>query len=348
MTGTMKAAVKVDETKKYVVKQVPIPELGPLDVLMKVDTIGLCGTDVAIRNNTFMGRHGPVIPPLIPGHEFCGTVVEVGSQVSKFKVGERIRETHSLYCGVCRECIAGRKCTHWIHWGIDRNGGFAEYAAIHQESLGHVPDFMPFKHVPLIENAALAVTAVYDTNIQPGSIVAIFGPGSCGQLCVQTVKMTSPRKIIMVGLSDDEERLEASKRLGATDVIMADKEDAVAKILELTDGHGADYTIEVTGKVGGVENAIHSLAVSGTCIIAGSGFEGKTVSFRPWNFVRNENVIKTIQGYSMPAYVTMLDLYQDGKLDFDAVISHYMKLDEVNEACDMVEQKKALKIMMTP
>ncbi len=348
MTGMMKAAVKVDDSKTFVVKEVPIPQLGPLDVLMKVDTIGICGTDVAIRNNTFMGRHGPVKPPLIPGHEFCGIVVEVGSQVSKFKVGERIRETHSLYCGVCRECLAGRKCTHWIHWGIDRDGGFAEYAAIHQDSLGHVPEFMPFKHVPLIENAALAVTAVYETKIPPGSVVAIFGPGSCGQLCVQTVKMTSPRKLIMVGLSDDGERLEASKRLGATDVIMSDKEDAVAKIHELTDGHGADVCIEVTGKVGGVEDAIHSLAVSGTCIIAGSGFEGKNVSFRPWNFVRNENVIKTIQGYSEPSYVTMLDLYKDGKLDFDAVISDYIKLDEVNEGCDRIQQKKALKIMMNP
>ncbi len=348
MEGTMKAIVKESDEKRYVVKQVPIPKLGPNDVLMKVDTIGICGTDVAIRNNTFMGRHGKVKPPLIPGHEFCGIVVEVGSQVSKFKVGDRIRETHSLYCGVCRECLAGRKCTHWIHWGIDRDGGFAEYAAIHQDSLGFVPDFMPFKHVPLIENAALAVTAVNDTNVPPASVIAIYGPGSVGQLLVQTAKLTSPRKLIVVGLHDDVERLEAAKRLGATDVIMGDVEDAPAKIFELTDGHGADFAIEATGKSKGVEDAIHSLAVSGTCIIAGSGFEGKTVSFRPWNFVRNENVIKTIQGYSQPAYVAMLDLYENHMIDFDCVISDYIPLDDVNEACDLIEQKKVLKVMMQP
>ena len=244
MKGSMKAAIKVDEKKWYVVTKIPIPELGPQDVLMKVDTIGLCGTDVAIRNNTFMGRHGPVKTPIIPGHEFCGVVAEVGSQVSKFKVGDRIYETRSLYCGKCRECLAGRKCTHWVHWGIDRNGGFAEYAAIHQESLAHLPDFLPFKHAPLIENASLAVTAVKSTHIAPGSTIAIFGPGSCGQLIVQTAAMTSPLCLIMVGLSDDVERLKTSKELGATDIVVADKEDPVEKIRELTDGHGVDFCIE--------------------------------------------------------------------------------------------------------
>ncbi len=348
MNGMMKAAVKVDESKHFEVKQVPIPALGPQDVLVKVDTIGLCGTDVAIRSNTFMGRHGPVKPPLIPGHEFCGEVVEVGPNVSKFKVGDKVFERRSLYCGVCRECLAGRKCTHWIHWGIDRDGGFAEYAAIHEQSLFPLPDYMPYKHAPLIENASLAVRVATQNQIAPGSTVAVFGPGSCGQLIVQTVGMTDPLRLIMVGLSDDAERLEKSRALGATDIIMADKEDPVQKIMELTGGQGADFAIEISGKSAAVENAIHSLAVSGTCIMAGSGFEGKNVEFRPWNFVRNENVIKTIQGYNGPAYVTMLDLYRAGRLDFDAVISGYMPLDKVNEACDLVEAKKAVKIMMNP
>ncbi len=348
MKGMMKAAFKMDEQKHYVVKEVPIPELGPLDVLMKVDTIGLCGTDVRIRNNTFMGRYGRVKPPLIPGHEFCGTVAEVGSQVTKFKVGERIYETHSLFCGKCRECLAGRRCTHWIHWGIDRNGGFAQYAAIHQDSLGHLPDFMPFKHAPLIENASLAVTAVYETNVPPGSTVAVFGPGSCGQLIVQCLKMCSPLRIIVVGLGDDGERLEMCKNLGATHIINADAEDPVEKIMEITDGHGVDVAYEVAGEVMAVQNAIHSLGVEGVCVMAGSGYDGQMVSFKPWNFVRFENKIKTIQGYTSRAFVCMLDLYKSGMLDFDKAISCYMPLDKVNEACDLVEAKKAVKIMMNP
>ncbi|MBC8535147.1 alcohol dehydrogenase catalytic domain-containing protein [Clostridiales bacterium BX7] len=344
----MKAAVKVDEQKRYVVTEVPIPELGPLDVLVKVHTIGLCGTDVAIRNNTFMGRHGPVKPPLIPGHEFTGEVVDVGPAVSRFKVGDKVFERRSLYCGVCRECIAGRKCTHWVHWGIDKNGGFAQYAAIHEQSLFPLPDFLPYRHAPLTENAAMAVRIATQNGIAAGSTVAIFGPGSCGQLLVQTVSMASPLRLIMVGLGDDEQRLKKSLELGATDAINADAEDPVKKIMELTDGHGADFAIEVTGKSAAVENAIHSLAVSGTCIVAGSGFEGKPVHFKPWNFVRNENVIKTIQGYNGLAYVTMLDLYKSGKLDFDSVITRYMPLDQVNEACDLVEAKQAVKIMLNP
>lgn len=86
----MKAAVKVDERPLYIMQEVDIPEIKPDEALVRVKTVGLCGTDVAIRNNTFMGRHGPVKLPIIAGHEFCGEIVEVGSHVSKFKVGDRV------------------------------------------------------------------------------------------------------------------------------------------------------------------------------------------------------------------------------------------------------------------
>ncbi len=348
MAEMMKAAVKLDQSKHFYYMDVPVPELGDNDVLVKVDTIGLCGTDVSIRANKFMGRHGTVKTPLIPGHEFCGYVAAVGKNVSKFKVGDKVFERRSLYCGVCRECLAGRKCTHWVHWGIDRNGGFAEYAAIHEQSLWPLLDAMPMKYAPLTENAALAVRIATQNNIGACSTIAVFGPGSCGQLAVQTLNMTDPYKLIVVGRTDDGERLETAKKLGATHTVMSDDESAVEQIMDITDGRGVDYAIELTGSSLAVENAIHSLAVSGTCIMAGSGFEGKNVNFRPWNFVRNENVIKTIQGYNGPAYVTMLDMLESGKLDLDSVISCYMPLAEVNEACDLIEAKKAVKIMMKP
>lgn len=344
----MKAAVKVDERKELLIMEVPMPELKPTDVLLKVHTAGLCGTDVAIRNNTFMGRHGPVKYPIIPGHEFFGTVVEVGPRVNKFKVGDRAFTDCAVGCGECYECKTGKICKKWIHWGIDVDGGFAEYVAVHQDALLHVPEFVKEEHAAIMEIASEATKAIRINHIVPGSVIAIFGPGSFGQFMIQTMKLTSPRKLIVVGLSSDKERLKLAQKMGATDIIVADEEDPAEKIMELTKGRGADYVVEVTGNPDAITHCVDSLSVCGHLIVAGSGFRGKNTYFKPWNFVRNENKISTIQGFGPADYEHMLDLYAAGMLDFDAVISDVRPLEDVNECCDLAEKKEVLKIVLRP
>lgn len=345
----MKAAVKVDERPLYIMQEVDIPEIKPDEALVRVKTVGLCGTDVAIRNNTFMGRHGPVKLPIIAGHEFCGEIVEVGSHVSKFKVGDRVTTSTIKGCGKCYACKVGifNRCRYWIHLGIDIPGCFAEYVAVPEEILFPVPEFISDEEVALLEPITTAVRAFRTNHIPPGGFVVVLGPGPFGLFLQQVAKLSSPRKLVMVGLSRDKARLELAKKLGADEIIISDQEDPVEKIAEMTDGWGADLVLEATGNVEAVKQALKITCPGGLFLMGGSGFGGKEVKFKPWNVVRDEKRMKGLQGFTWPDYLLALEFIKNGSVKVKPMLSHVLPLEEINHACDLVENKEALKIVLT-
>lgn len=346
----MKAAVKVDERVEYIMQEVEVPKVKPDEALIKVKTAGLCGTDVAIRNNTFMGRHGRVKTPLIAGHEFCGEIVEVGSQVSRFKVGDRVTSSTIRGCGKCYACKIGiyNRCRYWIHLGIDIPGCFAEYVAVPEEILFSVPDFVSDEEVSVLEPVTTAARAFRTNHVPPGSFIVVLGPGPFGLYILQAAKLTSPKRLIMIGLSSDKDRLELAKNLGADEVIMSDLEDPVQKILEMTAGWGADLVVEATGKVEAVTQALEITSPGGLFLMGGSGFGGQEVRFKPWNVVRDEKRMKGLQGFTWPDYLLALDLYKAGSIKVKPLISHTLPLEEINHACSLVEEKEALKVVLIP
>lgn len=346
----MKAAVKVDDQKRLVMQELPIPKPGPGQALLKIKTTGLCGSDVAIRKGTFVGRHGPVKLPIVPGHEFCGEVVEVGPGVTKVKVGDRVTTSCLYGCGECYACKVNilNRCRNWVHYGIDVQGSFAEYMVVEQDICFHVPEFITDEQAAILEPITTAVRAIRTNNITPGSFIVLFGPGPFGLFILQALATTSPRRLVVVGLSSDKERLELAKKLGATDVIMGDVVDPVEAILEMTNGWGAEVVAEATGDVNAVTQALEICSPGGLVLMGGSGFAGKSVVFQPWNVVRDEKRLKGLQGFEWADYLLMLELVKAGKIQIDPLISSVQPLETVNEACDLVEEKKVYKIVLKP
>jgi threonine dehydrogenase-like Zn-dependent dehydrogenase len=346
----MKAAVKVDERIELMIMDVPIPVPKPSEALIKVSATGLCGSDITIRNNTFMGRHGKVQLPIIPGHEFCGVVVEVGSQVRKVKVGQRVVTSCIKGCGDCYACKTNvmNRCRKWDHIGIDTPGCFAEYLTADEDILFEVPEFLTDVQAAVLEPVTTGVRAVRTNKIVPGSFITMFGPGPFGMCIMQAMNSTSPSRLVMVGMSTDTERLRIAKELGATDILLFDKEDVVARIDEMTNGKGSDYVVEATGDIAAVDAATEVAAGGGLILMGGSGFGGRDISFKPWNFVRDEKMLKGLQGFEWADYLLALDMCKKGTFKIDSLISGIYPLEKINEACDIVETKQAMKIVLRP
>ena len=346
----MLAAVRrVEDGKGFVVEDCPKPKIGDTDVLVRIEAAGLCGTDIQIWNGTYMGRTGPVIPPLIPGHEFVGSAEGLGVRVTGFDVGDRVTSNAIEGCGTCYPCLHGldHQCHNWRHLGITMDGVFAEYCAVPAATLFKVPDELDARQAAILEPMCIATRTLRNNPIDPGATVVVIGPGPFGLFLLQASLAAGAGRAIVIGLGSDELRLRAAEASGASEVIDADATDSVEAVRRLTKGVGADLVIEATADSDAVPRALKMVRQGGTVIMAGSGYKGKPVTFEPWNVVRDEITIRGTEGFTKADYLNALNLLSAGKLDIKPVVTHEIPLAQINEACELVHTKQAIKVVLT-
>lgn len=330
-------------------REVPVPEISDGEVLIEIKAAGICATDVHILHDEF-----PYWPPVILGHEFAGVIVRAGAQVADWKPGDRVvGEPHTLACGKCWLCRTGNRqlcpSKRSPGWGID--GCFAKFMKYPEPALLHrFPEALPFEEAALIEPAANAVHDVLERGkVEPTDTVAVIGPGPIGLLAAMAAKAGGAGAVFLLGTSADEEvRLPAARKMAAIDGVWnAEKDDVVSRMMEATDGRGADLVVDASGSDTGISLGLQLSRKLGRFTAIGlSGrekirFPYDTAMFKSIDFFFNLST-------SFTSWDRAIRLVVEKKIDVFPLITHKGGLEAWPEFFAAVENKKAIKAIFYP
>ncbi|MCA9264485.1 MAG: galactitol-1-phosphate 5-dehydrogenase [Planctomycetales bacterium] len=321
----MKALLLTD-TLTLEMTEMPTPEVGDKDVLIRVHSCGICGSDV----HGWDGSSGRRIPPLVMGHEAAGEVAAVGSQVKSIHVGDRVTFDSMISCGSCAYCWRGEMnlCDSRRVLGVScgdyrQHGAFADYVVVPQHIVFRLPDSVPYHHAAMVEPISVAVHAVERMSIRLGDTALVVGSGMIGLLILQCLRLAGCQRVFATDL--DDSRLELATQLGATEVWNAGSENVVERIREATQGQGCDISMEAVGNTAGVECAIQATRKGGAVTLVGN--IKPRIDFALQSVVTRElSVLGSCA--SSGEYPRCIELLSTGAIDVDPLISARAPLEE--------------------
>ena len=302
---------------------VPDPVLDEeFDVLVRVGATSICGSDT----HGYTGHGGRRVPPLIMGHETCGTVVAVGTGVTGVKVGDRIFVAPMLSCLRCPPCSTGAydACTDRLVYGADMPGAFAELLRIKARSVVPIPDGVSFVQAALIEQLSVVVKGVSRASIAAGDSVAVVGGGPIGLLAVCVLALHRPRNLVVV--EPDAGRRAKAIELGATLAIDPATTDPWAAVAEVTGGVGVDVSVEAAGITPTVATAVNVIRPGGTMVWLGN--TGRIVEIDEFKVVWNQLTIVASVGMTRASITRAIELIETGAVPVERLVSLAVPLAE--------------------
>ena len=322
-------------------KEWPEPNPAPDEVKLKIAAAGICGTDIHIIKGEW-----PSSPPVVLGHEFCGTVVEVGTHVRRFKPGDRVVASNPAQtCGKCYHCRAGNPfmCSHRVSAGYMIDGAFAEYICIREERCHSLPDHVSFRQAALGEPLSVAVHAVIErTTVHAGDLVLVAGPGAVGLLTMLVAKLEGAR-VIVAGVAKDRTRLTLAEELGADVVVDSSTEDLVGIVGRLSDGEGADLVYECSGVANSLDLCWAAVRREGT--LAQVGIYPSRIETDFNKVVMKELTVIGSFGYVWNSWRRSIQLLSEKRIKTEALISHEVLLSQFEEAFRITQDGTATKVI---
>ncbi|AEG51422.1 Alcohol dehydrogenase GroES domain protein [Sphingobium chlorophenolicum L-1] len=360
-----RAAVLREYGGEVSIETIEVDEPADNEVLVRTAACGVCHSDLHFKQGAM--PHFPV--PTVMGHEAAGVVEKVGKAVRGIEAGDHVVVCNTIYCGTCQQCLVGRP-----HLCLDRMGpaarrpkgapprlkgeggklipftdlgGFSELMLLPERAVVKIDKDIPLDRAALIGCAVLTgVGAALNTaQIKPGGRVAVFGCGGIGASIIQGARIAGAREIFAVDIM--ESKLEQAKSFGATDVIDSSKADPVATIREKCGG--VDYAFDAVGNTHLLCQCFSSLGPRGTAVLVGAIPAGQKVEIEARGFLGEKSITGSLMGSNrfkldVPFY---LDLYRQGRLDLDSMISARRPLDQLNEAFKDMEGGAALRTVIT-
>jgi L-iditol 2-dehydrogenase len=327
------------------VKDVPKPSAGPDQVIIKVDSAGICGTDLHIYLDEFETH-----PPVTIGHEVAGRIVEIGTDVTGWKEGDRVTtETYFYTCGRCFDCRRGRRnlCLQRRSIGSKQDGAFAEFLLTPAANLIRIPDDLDLESAALTEPLACVVHGVLGTaGVRAGDNVVIAGPGAIGLLALQLSKVAGA-SVLMIGTDQDLERLKLAEELGADHVInVQEVSNIVESVTDIFGGNCADLVIECSG-ASAAAKTLTDVARRGARFCQ-MGLYGKTIPFDQDAVCYKELVVTGTNASVTPAWTRALKLLAERRVDARRLISHRFAIADWDKALEIVKSKQGIKVVLKP
>jgi len=336
----MLAVVKNPAEVGVSLEEVSMPEFSPWGVLLKVKAVGICGSDLRMFRYADVNRRGNYIL----GHELAGDIVDMGEKVHGFKKADRVAVEICIGCAICRYCRKGlvNLCENLNEIGVTMNGGMAEFVAVPARNIHRIPDGLAYEVATFADPLACSIRGLELAGIEPGSWVAILGPGTIGLLATKVAKDIRRAKVIVTGTN--ENRLELAKKLGAEHTFNIRSSNPIDEILQITDG-GVDYTFEATGDPGALQQAIYITRKNGTIVIM---TVHKQIQIDMEPVIRHELKLFGSICYNYKEFDQAIDLLAKNKIDVTPLIGHTFPLKEAEKAFEFCFSRKGVKTLLTP
>jgi 2-desacetyl-2-hydroxyethyl bacteriochlorophyllide A dehydrogenase len=323
-------AVVIERPNEVTFREIGPPRVGPDDVLVKSHEAGLCRTDIEMMTGAFTDPRW-VRYPVIPGHEWAGTVVEVGSSVEDVRVGARVVCEGLIACNRCRRCRGGE--THWCErveaLGFTRPGGYAELVAVPARVVHQLPDHVSFDAGVLIEPASVVLHALEKVRPQIGDTAGVIGVGTLGSLAIALLKLHSPANIVAYGIREEE--LELARRLGADEVrLTGEANDEV------------DLVVETAGHPSAIELATRLCRPGGRVALLGLSGEGQSLTLPADLLSGKDMALIGSVAYPTSVWSRVVGLVTDRILDLDPIVTHRFPVSEYEEAVQLMDNREGI------
>jgi threonine 3-dehydrogenase len=342
MAETMKALVKAKPEPGVWMEQVPVPEIGPTDVLIKIRKTAICGTDVHIYNwDDWSQKTIPV--PMTIGHEYVGEIVEVGEEVEDFAPGDRVSGEGHIVCGHCRNCRAGREhlCRNTVGVGVNRPGAFAEFLAIPAHNAYKLPEDLPDDIAAILDPFGNAAHTALSFDLV-GEDVLITGAGPIGIMAGAIAKKIGARHIVITDINPY--RLELARKLGLHHAVNAAESDLASVMGELGMREGFDVGLEMSGSPRALGDMLGAMIHGGK--VALLGIPPAEASLDLTQVVFKSLTLKGIYGREMfETWYKMIALIQEG-LDLSPILTHHFPVDRFREGFEVMTSGESGKVVL--
>jgi len=341
---SMKALVKTEKGVGAELIDVPKPEIGPNDVLVKVKTASICGTDLHIYFWDEWAQKR-IHPPRTFGHELAGTVVEIGSDVTTVKIGDFVSAETHIVCGKCYQCSNGNAhvCKDIKILGVDVDGAFAEYVKIPETNAWKTSSEIPAQIASVQEPLGNAVHTVLSEPVS-GKSVLVLGCGPIGLMAVSVAKCCGAYPVIAADINGY--RLDIAKKMGADLTIDASKEDVLNEVMNATGGLGVDVSLEMAGSKTTIGESFKAVKPAGRVSMLGIALEPMEID------VSEDIVFKGLRIYGITGrrmfetWHTLKSLLESGRLDLSPLLTHEFRLDEYENAFALARSGKCGKVIL--